>query len=313
MPGNFKPADMENPYLDYTAQNLFDFLKGYQLGRSIGSQYEYSNLGMGLLGVLVSRIDGKPYQEVVTTRILQPLKMNSTFLNTPGRSDKNSATGYSDGKPVKAWTWTDESAMQGAGGLLSNTEDMMKYLLANMSPPDNSLGKAMKDAHQPRMEVGRNNMMIGLGWHIRNKIIWHNGGTGGFRTFAGFEPEKKMAVVVLTNSGVGADDLGFHLMDETIPLKTIRQAITVPVTTLQTYVGVYEFTPQFSIEVTLDNGQLSAQATGQGKASLYAESDIKFFYKIVDAQVEFVKNPAGAIEKMVLYQAGQTLPGVRKP
>lgn len=313
MPHNFKPADNENPYIDYTAANLFDFLNGYQLTRDIGSLYEYSNLGMGLLGVIVSRVDGKPYRDVVTARILKPLKMNSTFLNTPGRTDKNSAIGYSDGKPVKAWTWSDESAMQGAGGLLSNTEDMMKYLLANMNPPDNSLGKAMKEAHKPRMDAGRNNVKIGLGWHLRNKIIWHNGGTGGFRTFAGFEPEKKMAVVVLTNSGIGADDIGFHLMDETIPLKTIRQTAAVPVNVLQSYVGVYEFSPQFSIEVTLDNGQLAAQATGQGKANLYAESEVKFFYKIVDAQVEFMKDSSGAIEKMLLYQNGQILGGMKKP
>lgn len=313
MPHNFKPADGENPYIDYTAANLFDFLNGYQLTRDIGGLYEYSNLGMGLLGVLVSRIDGKPYREVVTTRILKPLKMTDTFLNTPGRADKNSAIGYSDGKPVKAWTWSDESAMQGAGGLLSNTEDMMKYLLSNMNPPNNSLGKAMKDAHQPRIDVGRNNMKIGLGWHIRNKIIWHNGGTGGFRTFAGFEPEKKMAVVVLTNSGMGADDLGFHLMDESIPLKTFRQTVSVPLSTLQSYVGVYELSPEFSIEVTLDNGQLMAQATGQGKANIYPESEIKFFYRIVDAQIEFVKNSEGAIDKLLLYQSGQIRGGARKP
>jgi CubicO group peptidase (beta-lactamase class C family) len=313
MPNNFKPADNENPYIDYTAANLYEFLKGYQLTRDIASQYEYSNLGMGLLGVIVSRVDGKPYREVVTARILKPLKMNSTFLNTPARTDKNSALGYSESKPVKAWTWSDESAMQGAGGLLSNTEDMMKYLLANMNPPDNSLGKAMKEAHQPRMDIGRNNMKIGLGWHMRNKIIWHNGGTGGFRTFAGFEPEKKMAVVVLTNSGMGADDLGFHLMDESIPLKTIRQVVTVPASILQSYVGMYEFSPQFSIEVTIENGQLYAQATNQPKFSIYPETEQKFFLKVVDAQMEFVKDSAGAIEKMLMYQNGGIIGGVRKP
>ena len=83
LPSNMKPADNENPYFDITTQNLYDFLKGYTLTRDIGSQYEYSNLAMGLLGVLVSRVDGKPYREVVTMRILEPLKMNSTFLNTP--------------------------------------------------------------------------------------------------------------------------------------------------------------------------------------------------------------------------------------
>lgn len=313
MPDNFKPADESNPYLDYTEDRLFAFLNSCTLTRDIGSQYEYSNLGMGLLGVLVSRVDGKPYRESIEQRILKPLGMKSTYLNTPGRKDKNSASGYSDGKPVSAWTWTDASVMQGAGGLLSNAEDMMRYLLANMNPPDNSLGRAMTDAHQPRMDVGRYNMKIGLGWHIRNKIVWHNGGTGGFRTFAGYEPEKKMAVVILTNSTVGADDLGFHLMDESIPLKKIRKEITVAPSVLQSYVGVYEITPQFQLTVTLENGQLMTQATGQPKFSLHAESETKFFLRVVDAQVEFIRNEQGAIDKLILYQNAVSLAGIRKP
>lgn len=155
-------------------------------------------------------------------------------------------------------------------------------------------------------------MKIGLGWHIRNNITWHNGGTGGFRTFAGFDPDKKMAVVVLTNSTTGADDLGFHLLDETIPLKTIRKVIAVDPAVLQTYVGSYEFSPQFKIDITLDGGQLNAQATGQDKFPVFPESESKFFFRVVDAQVEFVKGANGQIEKMILYQNGLAQNGIRK-
>jgi len=314
MPDNFNPPDFTDPYLFYTEEKMFAFLNGYKLTRDIGSQYEYSNLGMGLLGVAASKIDGKPYGEVVERRILKPLKMNSTFLNTPGRKDKNSALGHSDGKPVHPWTWNDGSSMQGAGGLLSNAEDMMDYLLANMNPKDNSLGRAMQDAHKIRRELGGpSNMKIGLGWHIRDKIIWHNGGTGGFRTFAGFEPEKKMAVVVLTNSNTGADDIGFHLMDETVPLKKIRRPVTVAAEKLKTYVGNYEISPTFRLQVTEENGQLSVQATGQPKFNLFAESETKFYLKVVDAQVEFVANDQGVIDKLILYQNGAARTGIRKP
>jgi len=313
LPDNMNPADNFNPYLDYTEDKLFAFLNNYNLPRDIGSQYEYSNLGMGLLGVLVSRIDGKLYRETVEQRILNPLGMNSTFLNSPGRNDKNIAQGYADTNLAPAWTWADGSCIQGAGGLLSNAEDMMKYLLANMNPKDNALGRAMKNAHQPRMEVGRNGMKIGLGWHLRNKIIWHNGGTGGFRTFAGFEPEKKMAVVVLTNSTAGADDIGFHLLDETIPLKQIRKPVTVAADILKKYVGVYEITPMFDLTITEENGQLFTKATNQPRFNLYGESDSKFYLKVVDAQVEFIKNDAGVVDKLILYQNGASRVGIRKP
>ncbi len=313
LPDNLKPSDETNPYIDYTEEQLYVFLNAYKLTRDIGSQYEYSNLGMGLLGVLAGRIDGKTYREAVDQRILKPLGMKSTYLNTPDRKDKNAAVGYSDGKPVPAWTWTDASCMQGAGGLLSNAEDMMAYLLANMNPPGNTLGRAMTDAHQARLDIGRNNMKIGLGWHIRNKIIWHNGGTGGFRTFAGYEPDKKMAVVILTNSTVGADDLGFHLMDASIPLKKVRKEVAVDLPVLQSYAGVYEITPQFSLTVSVEGGQLMAQATNQPRFNLHPESPTKFFLKVVDAQVEFIKNEQGVVDKLILYQNGAALAGIRKP
>lgn len=313
LPSNLVPGDQTNPYIDYTEDKLYAFLNGYQLTRDIGSQYEYSNLGMGLLGLLVSRIDGKTYRESVESRILKPLGMKNTFLNTPGRKDKNSALGYSEGKAVPAWTWSDASCMQGAGGLLSNAEDMMTYLLANMNPPGNTLGRAMTDAHQPRLDIGRNNMKIGLGWHIRNKIIWHNGGTGGFRTFAGYEPEKKMAVVLLTNSDTGADDLAFHLMDESLPLKTIRKSIAVPLDQLTSYTGTYTISQTMKIKITLENDRLMYQATGQPKFGMYAETQAKFFLKGIDAEVEFFRNDQGIVEKLVLHQNGQARTGARNP
>ncbi len=311
LPDNMHPAAEDNPYIDYTEEKLFSFLSTYALPRDIGSQYEYSNLGMGLLGVLVGRVENKSYRELLSTRILTPLKMKSTFMNNPGRSDNNSAIGYSGKRAVQPWTWADQSCMQGAGGILSNVEDMMTYLLANLNPGTNTLGRAMTNAHQSRLDIGRNNMKIGLGWHIRGKIVWHNGGTGGFRSFAGFDPEKKMAVVILTNSTAGADDLGFHLLDETIPLKKIRRPVTVPSGILQSYVGKYEITPGFQIEVSLENEQLSIQATNQPKAEIFAESEVKFYLKIVEAQIEFTKNEQGGIEKLILYQNGQALSGLR--
>ena len=89
MPSNMKPADEENPYIDYDVQKMFDFLSGYTLTREIGSQYEYSNFGMGLLGVVIARIEHKSYSEVIATKILKPLQMKNTFLNTPKRKDKD--------------------------------------------------------------------------------------------------------------------------------------------------------------------------------------------------------------------------------
>src|SRR6185295_1860726 len=225
MPDNFAPADNQNPFIDYTKKELYEFLNSYTLTRAPGSSYEYSNLGMGLLAHTLE--NQKSYSRLIAEWITRPMQMDQTFLNSPNNKLPNVAQGYAGKNPVKAWTWTDQSVMAAAGGLLSNTEDMMKFLIANLKE-SGPLGKALAMTHQPRHDAGGANMQIGMGWHILNKtIVWHNGGTGGFRTFAGFNAKTKTAVVVLTNSNTGADDLGFHLLDNALPLKTQRPTVAV--------------------------------------------------------------------------------------
>ena len=309
MPDNFAPADNQNPFVDYTKKELYEFLNKYTLTREPGSSYEYSNLGMGLLATLLD--NQKTFSQLIEEGITRPLMMNQTFLNTPDNKLPHVAQGYSANIPVKAWTWTDQSVMAGAGGLISNTEDMIKYLIANLNE-SGPLGKSLAMTHQPRHDAGGANMEIGMGWHILNKtIVWHNGGTGGFRTFAGFNAKTKTAVVVLTNSNTGADDLGFHLLDNSLPLKTQRPTVAVDEKTLKDYVGEYELTPQFKITVTLKDGSLFAQATGQSAFEIFPESQKKFFYKVVDAQIEFVRDEKGGVEKLLLYQNGATM-GAKK-
>jgi CubicO group peptidase (beta-lactamase class C family) len=128
LPGNLAPADPTNPYVDYTEKELFQYLSNCELSRDPGSQYEYSNLGMGMLGYILAKQQGVSYRELLSTLITKPLKMNQTFISGEVKEKKKLATGYVDQNPMKAWTWTDQSALTGAGGILSNAEDMITYL-----------------------------------------------------------------------------------------------------------------------------------------------------------------------------------------
>lgn len=308
MPGNFAPVNVQNPYIDYTSEKLYAFLSSYELTRDIGSKYEYSNLGIGLLGHTLTRVSGKSYQQMIQEMIVKPLKLTRTGLNTPDQKTENKAAGHVGNVVVPDWTWTDESVMAPAGGLYASAEDLITFLAAQFSENGSRWNKAVANARAVRAEAGPG-MDVGLGWHIKNKtIVWHNGGTGGFRTFAGFDPEKKKAVVVLTNSIAGADDLGFHLLDNSIPLKELKDIAKVSEAILKRYTGTYELTPFFKITVTTEDGSLYAQATGQGKFEIYPESETKFFYKVVDAQIEFKKDSKGKVEKLILYQNGAEQP-----
>ena len=313
LPDNMSPADATNPYADYTIEQMYAFLSGHELRRDIGSQYEYSNLGVGLLGHVLARVGGGSYEDVVRERILEPLGMSMTGIKLEGDIRAWMTEGHNQqGSVVPLW---DLPTLAGAGALRSNVEDMLTFLAANTGPPESQLERSMRDSHEQRRSMSAQ-IAIGLNWHIRSvgdeRIIWHNGGTAGFRTFIGFDPDKGVGAVVLTNSGHGADDIGLHLINPEVPLAPApleRVEVEVAEDVLQTYVGEYELAPTFSIVVTLEDGSLFAQATGQATVAMFAESETEFFLRVVDAQVTFERDTHGVVTGLILHQAGANQPG----
>jgi CubicO group peptidase (beta-lactamase class C family) len=310
LPTNLAPADQTNPYADYTAARLREFLNGYTLPRDIDAIFEYSNLGTGLLGYLLAQRAGTDYETLVRRRILEPLGMSMSGITYSPEMRAQLAVGHNIAhRPVPGW---DLDALAGAGALRSNVDDMLTFVDANMGPPKTALERAMRTSHEPRRSAGAS-MRVGLNWMIRtvgnDQVIWHNGGTGGYRSFIGFDPARNVGVVVLTNSAHGADDIGMHLVNNAMPLGpprtpgSGRTAVTVAPEVLRTYVGTYELNPQFRIDVTLENGQLHVQPTGQPRFETRPESQTKFFLLEVDAQFTFIIEN-GAVVAMILHQGG---------
>ena len=320
MPGNFKPADVSNPYADYTVQQMYDFLSGYQLTRDPGAEFEYSNLGVGLLGHALSRATGMSYEELERQRVWAPLGMTNTAIMLTPWMKSHLALGHDEqGKVVPNW---DLPTLAGAGAIRSTTNDMLKFLDANLHPERGALQRAMAFAQKDRAPAG--NWRIGLNWLTTyagtDTIVWHNGGTGGYRTFLGLEPSRKVGVVVMTNTtGAGADDIGFHILDPAMPLTPApappkqRTAIDVKADVLARYVGTYQLAPNFMLEITLKDGALYMHPTDQATLRLWPESETDFFLKELDAQLTFVRDPQGSVTAVVLHQSGQnaTAPRVR--
>lgn len=304
LPTNLAPRDQSNPYADYTVAQMYAFLSGYELPRDPGQTYEYSNLGVGLLGHALALRAGMSYEELVRRRILVPLAMRETAITLSPALRARLAPGHdAAGQVVPNW---DLPTLAGAGALRSTAHDMLTFLAANLDSTS-----VFRQAHLPRHAAGNATMTIGLGWHILARpggasITWHNGGTGGYRSFTGFDAARRVGVVVLTNANIGADDIGFHLLDGTMPLQVppkLRAAIAVDSVVLERYVGEYELAPTFHIVVTREGAGLFIQATAQPKFPIYAEAETEFFLRVVDAQITF------SGDGLVLHQNGQHLPG----
>ena len=160
---------------------------------------------------------------------------------------------------------------------------------------------------------------FGLGVHDvkGHKLVDHGGGIEGFNTELAYYPDEKLTVIVLSNQNTGATgDIAMKLASvtrgEPVVLVSERKEVAVAPAILEKYVGTYELTPDFSIVMTVENGHLMTQATGQPKFPLFAESETKFFLKVVDAEVEFVKNNKGEVDSLILHQGGRDVKGTKK-
>lgn len=201
----------KNPYGLYSAERMYGFLGRRRLENAPGKKYEYSNLGVGLLGLALSRARGCSYESMVTSLICKPLGMNDTVITLSNDQRARLAPGYTLEKkgggltavPVSNWTFQD--CFAGAGALRSTANDMLRYLAANLGSAETPLKQTLQSTHKVRHKID-GTLSVGLAWHVLTlskdepPIVWHNGGTGGYSSFVAFCKERKVGVVLLSNT-----------------------------------------------------------------------------------------------------------------
>jgi serine-type D-Ala-D-Ala carboxypeptidase/endopeptidase len=211
----FTPPDQANPYATFDDAQLYRWLSNYQLERAPGDKAEYSNLGTGLLGHALARAAGvRDFPELVKIRILRPVGMrHSDFKRS--RLKRWLATGHNEkGTAVSYW---DVAALTGAGGLNSTAADMLAYIDANTGPPIKPIERAMRLAHEPRVEFVEDKR-IGLGWQSSQQdgrtVVSHTGGSGGFSSAIAIDPQNGAGVIILTNSANfwRREEIAFYLL-----------------------------------------------------------------------------------------------------
>jgi CubicO group peptidase (beta-lactamase class C family) len=214
LPDNFyaNSPDTINPYKDYSQQMLFAYLKNCKPGSVPGEKYVYSNLGMALLGVILEKVSGENYGQMITGVITKPLQLGSTVLHVPAPMRSKFVSVYNDyGKPTPPWNW---DVFEPAGALRSTAANMLAYAKANMDTTSTSeLGKAFALTRQITFSKG---VKIGLGWHViivnGVEYYFHNGATDGSSSFVAYNIDRNIAIVILSNCGERVDDMGVKLL-----------------------------------------------------------------------------------------------------
>jgi len=315
LPGNLRPADPANPYADYSTEQLFGFLEKHKLQRPPGT-YEYSNLGMGLLGQVLARHRETTYDDLLVKRVCQPLGLGDTRITLSEEQQKRLAPPYDAGfSPAKNW---DLPTLAGAGAVRSSCRDMLMFLEANLAEDEAPLTGALRLTQEKRHTM-ENGSAIGLGWHITpdGAVLEHNGMTGGYHSYLALVPDRKIGVVVLSNTAtMKITELGGLVRrvacgEEVKPLPR-RKTVAIDPETLKSYAGFYAITPQFGLAVTAEGGTLWVEPTGQPKLQVFPESQTKFFFRVVEAEIAFQPDDDGKVNRLILRQSGRELEATRR-
>lgn len=290
---------------------LIDSFRNKPLRFKPGEKFEYSNSGYALLTAVVEKASGTSWVEFLQSRILTPAGMADTDVDSAQTVLKNRASGYKSGSNGKLNAdYIDLSLPTGAGAMYSTVGDFYKWDRALYT------GKLVKQATLAQIYTPLKSNYA-FGWVVLEgprKTYTHDGGIDGFATSFWRYPSDDSCVVVFSNlqdapAGQIAQKLSAILFGEPYELPNARKPIAVSAAILDSYVGEYQLTANFSIKIAREGDGLTGEATGQDKIALFASSETEFYLTAVEAEIAFRKSPDGTVTGLVLKQGGRETPG----
>ena len=286
----------------------------------------YSNSGYFLLGYIVEKVFGQSLKNYLKHHFFDPTGMTNTEVHDSNQTRKNEPTGfsYAGGKPKKAVNW-DMSRAGGAGNLHSTIQDLYRWNEAVFN------GKllnqnTLKSAFTPvKINDGSQGdafgSQYGYGWMLMEKRglkeIGHGGGLSGWASYLTRYPQQNLTITILANASPAPNPVPsvltdriaeIYLWQQMKPMESFATKKTVDIN--DDYIGQYDYVGGI-MTITRERNQLFAQLTGQPKAEIFPKSETEFFWKVVDAQITFVRNKEGEVTHVIHHQGGQTLTAPR--
>ncbi|MGY5800158.1 serine hydrolase [Rhizobium sp. LEGMi12c] len=295
---NGDPPDRPaGPYVAYSAERLYQFLASHELIRTPGDSFEYSNVGVGLLGhALVLRAGAGSYESLIRARILDPLGMDDTVIAIPSRLAGNVASGHDDDlEPTSDWTF---DVLAGTGALRSTLPDLLRFVDA-VCDQSSAIASIIRPLMTPRDQGGLELAKPHLDGVI---ALSKPGGTGGFRSFVKCIPEWKRGVAVLSNASIDAVvDLGAHVLNSRRDLISYPKELAIDPACLARLVGRYQMN-DWVFDVTSMGDRLHVPVGDQHR--VFPTSEWHFFHKSSPVQLTFEPGPDGRAARLILHHNG---------
>ena len=299
LPNNFK-LFARDPYADYDREDLVQAVNSTTVNTA-GSTYDYSNFAVGLLGETLSVIANQSFNNLVETNIIKPLALDHTFMQLKQVPDELLVQGYDGNQAAVAWTF---KALAGAGSIRSSIKDLLAYGVAHITT-NHPLKESMDLTMMPHYETG--GLSVGLGWHLNDGIIWHNGGTGGFKSIIMVDPENNRVAAGMTNNDkYDVEDIVAHLIDQSRAMKKHDFPVSIADEELPHFVGQFKHAgTEKVIQITHENQQLIFNTKGQSNQKLQFIGDDTFKFGIMKIKLKFNKDNSGKVESLSLMAWGK--------
>ena len=303
-------AIVSNPVSKY---RVLDLIFNKPLDFPPGTEFRYSNSGYYLLGLIIEKVTGLPYETMIRNLIFTPLQMQHSGFDFRHLTDTNKTTGYSkldENEHIIAQRW-DSTVTYSAGAIYSTCSDLYKWANAIANGQILSLA-SWRQAFTPHLQHYGYGLFIDSSFG--NLCIRHSGGLPGFISYFTYYPSEDLTIILLNNKGYYGEGLAgistglaaimFH---RPYQLLTAHKEVAIPKDSLKKYTGVYAFDKKHRAYVTLEDNhlQIAAPAGGLPKSPLYAESDTFFYLKVVDGIIEFVKDAHGNVTELISHANGK--------
>lgn len=306
-PQDFPGYGTSNPFSRHDRWKIYAGLSGMTLEHAPPCGAAYSNLGMGLLGQLLSDRYAKPWDVLVRENIAGPLGMRDTMQHL-GRQASRLATGYQHEAFQAPW---DFEALSGAGALRSTVPDLLLLARAFMTGRAGPLGPAAERALTPLghfrgEEIGYAILIRGPAGH---RTYHHDGLTAGYRTLLAFAPDTQEAMAILaSNSHANPVKVLTGIAASRYPLSPATQ-LAPAAAALAEYGGIYQADKDTRFTFVPQDSKLYRRSTGTGFRQLSPGGPDTFVDADAGARYVFTRE-AGEIVRVDYYLGDGGLGGL---